>query len=282
MTLLSRRQFAAALGSVAVAAHARTLKTVGVQLYTVRSIVEANPAEVLKSLDQIGYREAEVTMDNMDKLWDALKATQLKPISLHMGTQLFTREQEKLPAALERAKSHGFQYVVCPYIAPADRGGADVIKKLGETLTKAGATCKGMGLQLCYHNHAFEFAPSGDGTLLDILMSTVDPKLVMLELDVMWAQVAGVNPVSVLQKYKGRVALMHLKDVVAGTTPRFKEDIPRTAFSEVGKGTVDFAAVLKAAGPAGVKHYFVEQDQTPGNPLDSLRGSFTYLQKLNF
>jgi len=183
---------------------------------------------------------------------------------------------------LEKAKSHGFQYVVCPYIAPADRGGADVIKKLGETLNKAGATCKGMGLQMCYHNHAFEFAPSGDGTLLDILMSTVDPKLVMLELDVMWAQVAGVNPVSVLEKYKGRVALMHLKDVVSGTPSRFKEDIPRTAFSEVGKGTVDFAAVLKAAGAAGVKHYFVEQDQTPGDPLDSLRGSFNYLQKLNF
>ena len=39
---------------------------------------------------------------------------------------------------------------------------------------------------------------------------------------------------------------------------------------------------LKAAGPAGVKHYFVEQDQTPGDPIESLRESYQYLQKLDF
>ena len=82
------------------------------------------------------------------------------------------------PPALDEAKEKGFEYVVCPYIAPQDRGGADVMKKLGETLNAAGERCQKAGLHLCYHNHAFEFQPEGSGTLLDVLMQTADPKLV--------------------------------------------------------------------------------------------------------
>jgi sugar phosphate isomerase/epimerase len=284
MTSLSRRNFLAAIGSTAAsaAAFASTLKTVGVQLYTVRSIIDDKPLETLKALDEIGYREAEVIMGNMEKIWPSLQQTKLKPVSLHMDTQLFTVNQAQLPAALESAKKHGMEYVVCPYIAPKDRGGADVMKRLGETLNKAGQTCSSMGLQLCYHNHAFEFESSGSTTLLDILLGATDPKLVQLELDIMWAQVGGPGAIAVLKQYKGRIPLMHVKNVAAGTAQRFNESVPKTAFAEVGKGMIDVAAVLKAAGPAGVKHYFVEQDQTSGNPLDSLRGSFDYLHKLNF
>jgi len=45
---------------------------------------------------------------------------------------------------------------------------------------------------------------------------------------------------------------------------------------------IDFPAVLRAAESAGVAHYFVEQDQTPGDPIESLRQSFDYISKLNF
>jgi sugar phosphate isomerase/epimerase len=50
----------------------------------------------------------------------------------------------------------------------------------------------------------------------------------------------------------------------------------------VGSGTLDWPVILHAANGAGVKHYFVEQDQTPGDPLDSLRLSYKYLSTLIF
>jgi sugar phosphate isomerase/epimerase len=278
---MNRRSFLAALAA-ASASHARTLKVVGVQLYTVRSVLPEKPLETLRALDQIGYREAECTAAGLDKIWPALKQTALKPVGLHMDTALFTRQQDKLPAALDDAKQRGFEFVVCPYIAPADRGGVDVIRKLGETLNQAGEICRKTGLRLCYHNHAFEFQPSGDGILLDVLMQTADPKLVSLELDIMWSTVAGVDPVSILKKYSGRVALMHLKNVAPGVEKRYNEQVPKSAFREVGNGVVDIPAVLRAAATAGVQHYFVEQDQTPGDPVDSLRQSFEYLAKLDF
>jgi len=216
----------------------------------------------------------------MDVIWPSLKQTSLKPVSLHLPTAVFMKEQEKIPAALEKARDHGFEYVVCPYIAPENRGGAEVMKKLAATLNRTGDLARKAGLHLCYHNHAFEFEPSSEGTLLDVLMKATDPKLVSLEMDIMWVKVGGGDPVSLLKQYRGRVPLMHLKNVVEGTEKRYKEDIPKTAFREVGKGMIDVLPVLRAAAKAGVKHYFVEQDQTPGNPVDSLRESFEYVSKL--
>jgi sugar phosphate isomerase/epimerase len=280
MSPLSRRRFLPLLAAPVV--FARTLNSVGVQLYTLRSVLPEKPLETLKALEQIGYREVEAVSSGLDKIWPSLQQTSLKPVSIHIDTALFTRTPDQLPAALEDAKKKGFQYAVCPYIAPADRGGADVMRKLGDTLNKAGEFCNKAGLRLCYHNHAFEFEPSGDGTLLDVLLKTAEPKLVGLELDIMWSQVAGVSPVDVLKRYGERVALMHLKNVAPGTSQRYNEQVPRTAFREVGDGVIDIAAVLKAAQSAGVQHYFVEQDQTPGAPLDSLRKSYEYLRKLDY
>lgn len=279
---MNRRQFLAATAAAATIAQAKTLKAVGVQLYTVRSIINENPQQVLDSIQKIGYSEVEVVRGNMPKIWDALKQTQLKPVSLHIDTPLFMAKKDELPAALDDAAKRGFKYVVCPYIAPQDRGGVDVIKKLADTLNQAARRCKAAGLTLCYHNHAFEFEPSGSGTLLDVLMENSDKKLVNLELDIMWSAVAGVDPVSVLNKYKGRVLLMHVKDLAAGTAKQYNEKVPREAFKEAGKGSVNIPAVLKAVSATGVKHFFVEQDQTPGAPIDSLKISYDYLKTLNF
>ena len=282
MVSLGRRAFLTVAGGFAVASYARTLQNIGVQLYTIRNILPKDPSGTLQALEKIGYREAEVIQDGMDAIWPSLIQTSLKPVSLHMDTALFTHDQSKLPAALEGAKQHGFEYVVCPHIEPRDRGGADVIRKLGDALNKAGEMCRRSGLHLCYHNHAFDFQPEGNGRLLDVLMQTADPKLVSLELDIMWAAVAGVNPVDVLRQYGNRVALMHLKNVAPGISTRYNENVPHAAFREVGNGAIDIPGVLRAATEASVKHYFVEQDQTSGDPIEALRHSFEYLDKLHF
>jgi sugar phosphate isomerase/epimerase len=281
MVRLGRRQFLAA-AATALPAWARKLTPIGVQLYTVRSVLPKEPLETLRALEKIGYREVEVVGASVEQIWPSLKQTSLKPVSVHLDTALFTRDQAKLPAAFEDAKRRGFAYVVCPYIAPQDRGGVEVLKKLGDTLNRAGEICSKTGLCLAYHNHAFEFEPAGQGTLLDVLMQTADPKLVSLELDIMWSQVAGVDPVSVLKRYGKRVTLMHLKNVSKDVQQQYNEKVPREAFKEVGNGSIDIAAVLKAAHESGVQHYFVEQDQTPGDPLTSLTASYQYLERLDY
>jgi sugar phosphate isomerase/epimerase len=282
MKMTRRAAIASAISASVLSA--KTLKTFGAQLYSLRSIINDKPLEVLQGLESAGYTEAEVILGNIDKVWDSLKQTKLKPVSIHMDTALFFNNEAKLNAALDAAKAKGFAYVVCPYIAPKDRGGVDVIKKLADTLNLAGKRASAAGMQLCYHNHAFEFEPvaGGKGNLLDVLMENTDKKLVGLEFDIMWAQVGGVPPVEVFQKYGGRIPLVHLKNVAKGIGPQYNERVPKEAFQEVGSGVIDIPAVLRAAAKAGAKHYFVEQDQTPGDPLVSLRGSATYLKKTSF
>ncbi len=270
------------MAASAIPAHARKLQTVGVQLYTLRRVLPKDPLEILRAVEKMGYREVEVTQDDMEKIWPSLKQTSLRPVSLHMATDLFTKEQAKLPAALQIAKQHGFEYVVCPWIEPKDRGGIDVMRRLGDSLNKAGEMCRKAGLRLCYHNHAFEFAPAERRTLLDVLMDAADPKLVSLELDIMWARVAGVDPAAVLVRFGSRIPLVHLKSIARGFGRRFDENLPSKAFQDLAHGVIDLVPVLKAAAQAGVKHYFVEQDETPGNPIDSLRASYQHLQTLDF
>jgi sugar phosphate isomerase/epimerase len=94
--------------------------------------------------------------------------------------------------------------------------------------------------------------------------------------------VAGGDPVEFLQKMTGRVKLVHLKDKEQGTAVMYKEAVPKTAFKEVGSGVMDWPKILRAAEAAKVEHYFVEQDQTPGDPVESLRKSYGFLSKLKY
>jgi hypothetical protein len=101
-------------------------------------------------------------------------------------------------------------------------------------------------------------------------------------MDVMWVTVAGADPVALLKQYKGRAPLLHLKDVLKSEPTRLDEKIARTSFAEVGNGKVDFAAVLAPPPPTAPSTFFVEQDQTSGSPVDSLRTSMGNLKIINF
>jgi sugar phosphate isomerase/epimerase len=260
------------------------LSSIGVQLYTVRNIILNNPGQVLKTIEEIGYREAELVWASMEKIWADLKKTSLKPVSIHMDSQLFnTDNKSQLDAALHKAKEHGFEYAVYPAVPRPDRqNGADFFRRMADTLGEAGTKCRKLGMQFCYHNHAFDFRPLGSTTPLEILMTGTSPDVLALEADVFWVSVAGHNPVEFLKRYSGRVPMLHLKNKAEGMAVQFNENVPASAFREVGKGSLDVPAILRTAKSIGTKHFFVEQDQTPGDPLESLRASYGYLSQLRF
>lgn len=278
---ISRRELILAASAAALPLQAAKLKSIGAQLYTLRSVLPKQPLETLKALEAMGYTEVEAVSGDLPKIWDALKQTKLKPVSVHLDAGAFLSAPDKIPAMIDDSKARGFKFVVCPYVPPNMRS-AENMRKLGETLNKAGELARAAGTTLCYHNHAFEFAPLENTTIFDRMMAETDPKLVQVELDIMWVKVAGLDPVAAIQKYSKRISLLHLKNVSEGIPQRFDERVPREAFQEVGKGAIQIGPVLKAAAKAGVKNYFVEQDQTPGDPLASLKGSIDYLRNLDY
>jgi sugar phosphate isomerase/epimerase len=252
-------------------------KNLGFQMYTLRDVIGKDPEGILKAVHNIGFAEIEATdYGNFETVWKAIQDSGLQPVSIHVNGPSFDKEDE-LKTKFADFKKKGFQYVVYPYVAPSARGGADVYKKLAAKLNKAGQMAKADGLQLCYHNHAFEFEEMGGTTPLQILLSETQKSTVQLELDIFWVSVAGHDPVKMLGDHPDRIPLLHLKDKAAEIKTQFNEKVPDSTFKEVGNGSIDIPAVLRAADKAGVKHYFVEQDHTPGDPVDSLRQSYKYL-----
>ena len=279
--VLKSLSIAAALPALPLAA--RQLQSIGVQLYTVRGILPQKPTETLHAIVQIGYREIEATYAGLDRIWPAVQESRLKTASLHLDNTLMNPgKEDDLARALEQAKKWGFAFAVFPYLPPAERGGLEKIRVLCDKLNRAGEKCRAMGLGFCYHNHAFEFEPMEGTTGFDVMVQRLDKNLCNFELDCFWVSVAGHDPVELLHKLSGRVPLLHLKDKANGAPVMYKESVDHAAFKEVGSGVLDWTAVLRAAAGAGVQHYFVEQDQTPGDPVDSLRQSFGYLSKLQY
>jgi sugar phosphate isomerase/epimerase len=247
-------------------------------LYTVRNTITKDPLKDLKAIAAIGYQEVEVVYAMMDKIWPAIQETKLKAVSAHVDTKFFMEGGGQLDDAIGDLKSKGFQFIVLPYIPPNERGGMDTFKKLAEVLNKSGEKAQKAGLTLCYHNHAFEFEPLDGTTGLEVMLKETKKELVSLELDIFWASVAGHKPVEVMKKHAGRIALLHLKDKAADVAVQFNENVKPAAFKEVGHGSIDIPGVLAEARRIGIKNYFVEQDQTSGDPLDSLKQSFDYLK----
>jgi sugar phosphate isomerase/epimerase len=172
--------------------------------------------------------------------------------------------------AVDDAKTVGVKYMVCAWLSPAERGNIDHYKLLAERLNKAGETCKKAGIQLCYHNHDFEFIKDNDQLPYDILLNSTDKDLVKFECDLYWVNKAGHDPVEIFNAHPGRFPLWHVKDM---------DKTEKHFFTEVGNGTIDFKRIFKSADKAGLKYFFVEQDMTPGDPFDSITKSIAYIKQ---
>jgi sugar phosphate isomerase/epimerase len=290
-TSLSRRQWLASAGSLVAAPllAQKAQQLLGVQLYTVRGTLMKDSDHVLKTIAEIGYREIEGQgRENLIALAPKIKELGMAPVSCHVETPIITGDWEKYKgtkpieaqAAIDSVKAIGVKYFTMAYIQPQARGDLDFFRKTADQMNHVGELCKKSGLQFAYHNHAFEFGGVKGKRPIDIFHSRLDKKLVTLEMDVFWVTVAGNDPVEMLTAWKGRVQLLHLKDMQKGTPVQYNETLPPTAFKEVGSGVVNFPAIFRACPDAGVKHFFVEQDQTPGDPLVSLRQSFHYITTL--
>jgi sugar phosphate isomerase/epimerase len=107
----------------------------------------------------------------------------------------------------------------------------------------------------------------------DLLLKETDSSLVQMEMDLYWITKAGADPLRYFREHPGRFPLVHVKDMDA---------TPRKYFTEVGKGVVDFRRVFAQASLGGIRHYFVEQDETAGPAIESARESYQYLKTLDF
>ena len=262
----------------------------GLQLYTLRDLVDLDLAKVLAKISKIGYTNIELYPLAQGNFFGLEPATcgkimldnGLKVPSIHIRYQSeFDGKAARtasvlagLETLLDGAKQIGTKFVVLPYITKELRTSADDYKKVADNLNKAGALAKERGLTFGYHNHSFEFdsLPGSPETGYQILLANTDSKLVSFELDIYWALKAKQDVAKLFSQSPGRFPLWHVKDI--GPEPA-GETYP------VGKGSVDWKAIFAKAQTPGLQMAFIEQDNHPtGEPYANIAESLAYLTKL--
>ena len=258
-------------------------KYIGLQLYTVRDAMGKDPAGTLAKVAQIGYTSVEgATYTGSEKFYGMDTATftkLLKDNGLFMPSSHYRLGEDGADMkgtilndwskAVDDAASVGIKYMVCAWLSPSERGTLDHFKKVGEDLSKAGEICKKAGIQLCYHNHDFEFIQEDGKYPYETLLANSDKDLVKMEMDMYWVTKAKQDPIALINEHPGRFPLWHLKDM---------DNTPKQMFTEVGNGIIDFKKIFKHAKTAGLKYFFVEQDICPGDPYDSITKSYSYIK----
>jgi sugar phosphate isomerase/epimerase len=300
MPLMNRRTF---IGTSVAATFAASVKPswaadsahhidrIGIQLYTVRDAMKTDFEGTIAKVAATGYKEVEFAgyFDHSPKDVRAiLDKNGLASPSCHIGYDVV---EKKWPETLEAAKVVGHKYVVCPWIDVSQRTAPDGWQKAAALFNQAGEAAKKAGIQFAYHNHSFEFEtyPSIGGKMAyDYLLAELDPKYVAMEMDLCWINVAGKDPLAYFAKYPGRFPLVHVKDYVndPNSTSSFSGATgPSVDFkghlADVGQGSIDWKKIFSHSGQAGIKHYFVENDE-PKSAFDDIKISYDYLNKLQF
>lgn len=264
------------------------LDTIGLQLWTVRDQLAADPLTTLKTIKDLGYHQVE--------LMDTRQAAALLPICRDLGLavnssfmlwttitgrwDLVPDEKEKFEfeRVLDQANEAGLSHLVFGYLPPGERENMDDYRRIADQLNRAGEQAKDRGLQMAYHNHNFEFEPMEETTPFALLTDRLDGELMPFELDVFWTAIAGHDPVELLPKLKGQIKLLHLKDLKRDTPVVTKlADVPEDAFEELGDGTLPIRKLAKMGKELGVDYCFVEQDTSPA-PLESIATSLDHLR----
>ena len=288
LSKLSRAAAATMIGrNFAWAAEQRRIKTIGIQLYTVRDALKRDYDGTLAKLAAMGYREVESGRDH-DKppkqMREALMRYGLTSPSYHVDWNSLGADW---PKVIEDNKIVGRTYLVNPWIDEEVRNKPDGWKHAAETLNRAGETAQKAGIQFAYHNHWMEFVPLDDGKLpYDVLLENCDPNLVKMQMDLGWITVGGQDPVKYFERYPGRFPMVHVKDVhevpdaASVRGGRFAGE-NMTILADVGSGIIDWKRIFAHSEQAGIKHYFVEHDN-PKDSMETARVSYRYLEHLRF
>jgi sugar phosphate isomerase/epimerase len=150
-------------------------------------------------------------------------------------------------------------------------------KKYVSAMNNFAATCKQHGLTFFYHFHGYEFVNVGGHDLFEYFMDNLTDDVVV-ELDLMWAEYGGADPVRILEKYGPRVKLLHMKDLRWGIGPIHRGMAPDATSVAMGNGQIDFPAVLRLAMKHGVELYIIEDEAEEA--IEQIPVSLEYIERM--
>ncbi len=282
-TLLSKTAFATS----------KPNEILGLQLYSVRDDMKKDPIGTLTQLAKMGYKNVEhanyinrkfygFTAAEFKKILDDLG---LKMPSGHtvMGKNHWDAEKKVFSDSwkytIEDAGYMGQKYVISPSMEESMRTTYDDMLRYMDVFNKCGELCQKSGMKFGYHNHYFEFSEKLNNIkVFDIMMKNMDPKLVIMQLDIGNMYIAGAKALDILGQYPGRFEMLHVKDEIAVNTPeKFESAI-------LGKGIIPTKEAIDLGRKIGGTSVFIIEQESYQNAtaLESVKEDLAVMKKWGY
>jgi len=267
---------------------------VGLQLYSIRDEMKADPLASLKEVAKMGYVYVEHANYVNGKFYGyepkefrkVLDDLGLNMVSGHTvfgkthwdeAKKDFSDSWKKL---VDDAAILGQKYVVSPSMDNTMRTKYDDFKKYMDIFNKCGQLCNKRGMKFGYHNHDFEFSEKLNGQkLFDIMMTSMDPKLVVVQLDMGNLYNGGAIALDVVKQYPGRFENLHVKDEIKaeGGNEKYESTI-------IGEGIVNTKEVTDLATKiGGAQIYIIEQESYQGKtPMECVKKDLEIMKKWGY
>ena len=284
-----------ALLQSAMAKSAAVPEMMGLQLYSVRDEMKADPLGTLKQLAAMGYKYVEHA-NYVDRKFYGYSATEFKKVLDDLGlkmpsghtvmgkphydeaTNSFT---DRWKHTIEDAAICGQLYVISPSLDENLRKTESDLKRYMEVFNKSGELCKQSGMRFGYHNHDFEFSVKFNGvSMYDIMLQETDPNLVMQQLDIGNLYNGGAKAIDIVKKWPGRFLSMHVKDEIKGGGAGNHE----YESTVLGKGIVKPKEVIDLGRKNGGTHHFIiEQESYQGKtPIECMKENYAIMKKWGY
>ena len=247
----------------------------GINLYSLRNSIKTEPEllETAIKLREMGYSFLQFsgTAFDADMIKRVSDESGLPFVLTHVPMDRIIGDTEAL---MEEHARFG-----CKNIGLGAMGSKIIMdeKACFETIEKLEAAAEKMeknGFSFFYHNHHHEFFKYNGETIFDYMIKNAPH--INFTFDTYWAQYGGVNVIEFINKLKGRIACVHLKDYRISLKEKFIPD-----FAPVGDGTIDFKAIVPKMLEAGAEYFIVEQDNAADaeDPFGEAKRSIDYLKK---
>jgi sugar phosphate isomerase/epimerase len=260
------------------ASSSKKIQRLGLQLYTVRAAMKTNPAGTLKALSDMDYRHIEHA-NYVDRKFYGYTAKEMKRLlddnglNMMSGHVILTKNYwdatkndftDEWKQTIDDAAAVGQKYLISPWLDHDLLTDENALKAFMDVFNKCGKLCRQSDIQFGYHNHDFEFTSMfGDSCVYDVMLTSTDPALVAMQLDIGNMFPTGAGPIDYITKYPGRFELLHVKD-------QFKNSIGKYENTILGGGIVPVKEILKAARKTGgTTQFIIEQEEYQDkDPLD--------------
>ena len=245
----------------------------GIILSTLKNEVMTDPDSVMKQLSYAGYKYVEglgrydIPEDSLAK---AIHKNGLIPVASGESIPQLIADPDKYIAL---ALKYNMKYVVCywPWLDGAQNITEEQTLEAARNLEMIGKKCYEKGLKFAWHNHAMEFTDLPNGkTPFQIIMEHTTPDYVCAELDVYWVEYAGKSTIQTINDYKGRIGILHLKDML-------KDETRERACP--GMGGLDFISIIALKDDAGIEYLIIENEKNEAGIICAIN-AINYLKGL--